>query len=89
MSRTTSSLLLSRTRGSFDRLVFESEHSNGGGSSDRSITFRLCQVLVRTYLLIDFMFMFYICSIYSSILLPSLNCNRINDNNNNFYHTSS
>ena len=49
MSRTTSSLLLSRTRGSFDRLVFESEHSNGGGSSDRSITFRLCQVLVRTY----------------------------------------
>ena len=56
LTRTTSSRLLSRSRGSFNRLVFESEHSIGGGSSDRSILFRLCQLVVRMYVLHDINF---------------------------------
>ena len=59
LTRTTSSLLLSRSRGSFNRLVFESEHSIGGGSSDRSILFRLCQLVVRMYVLHDINFIDY------------------------------
>lgn len=46
MKRTTSSLNRAHSRSSFDRLLFESEHSNGGGHSDRGLLFRLCQLVV-------------------------------------------
>jgi len=46
MKRTTSSLLRAHSRGSLNRLIFESEHSNGGGGDDRSIPYRLCQLIV-------------------------------------------
>lgn len=46
MKRSSSSLFKAHSRGSFGRLLFESEHCNGGGSADRSLTFRLSQLLV-------------------------------------------
>ena len=57
LTRTTSSLLLSRSRGSFNRLVFESEHSIGGGSSDRSIFF--CSLLQFFFTILKSYFDFY------------------------------
>jgi len=46
MKRSTSSLLRAHSRGSFSRLVFESETLAGGGDSERSLPFRLIQVFV-------------------------------------------
>ena len=39
-------LLRAHSRGSFSRLVFESETNNGGGHAERSIFFRLAQIVV-------------------------------------------
>jgi hypothetical protein len=46
MKRTTSSLMRAHSRSSFNRLLFESEHATGGGPKDRSLLFRLCQLVV-------------------------------------------
>ena len=46
LKRTTSSLLRASSRDSLSRLLFESEHSNGGGGDDRSLFFRFCQLVV-------------------------------------------
>ena len=59
--QTTSSLHNAHTKGSFSRLLFESEHSNGSGDSNRSITFRACQCLVVVMRLVtpfSYVFMF-------------------------------
>lgn len=42
----SSSLLRAHSRGSFSRLVFESETNNGGGHKDRSLSYRFCQLVV-------------------------------------------
>ena len=52
MKRTHSSLMRAHSRGSFSRLVFESEHSNGGGEPDRSLLFRSVQLFVIIFRLI-------------------------------------
>lgn len=52
MKRSTSSLNRAHSRGSFSRLVFESESNNGGGDKDRSILFRLCQLVVVCFRLV-------------------------------------
>lgn len=52
MNRTKSSLQRAHTRSSFARLIFESEHSNGGGHHDRDLIFRLCQMFVLLFRLV-------------------------------------
>ena len=42
----SSSLLRAHSRGSFSRLVFESETNNGGGHEDRSLLYRFFQLVV-------------------------------------------
>lgn len=42
----SSSLHLAHSRDAFSRLIFESEHSMGGGDNGRSVLFRLFQLLV-------------------------------------------
>ena len=42
----SSSLLKARSSRSFERLLFGSETSNGGGSDQRSIAFLFCQLIV-------------------------------------------
>ena len=49
LKRSTSSLLRAHSRGSFSRLVFESETLAGGGGSERSLPFRLIQLFVSCY----------------------------------------
>lgn len=44
-----SSLLRAHSRGSFGRLLFESEHCHGGGGSDRSLLFRITQLVVIVF----------------------------------------
>lgn len=47
MKRSPSSTLLrAHSRGSFSRLVFESETNNGGGHHDRSLSYRFAQLVV-------------------------------------------
>jgi len=62
---TTSSLLTAHSKGTLNRLVFESEHSNGGGNSDRSLLFRLCQVVVivmRSVTPLSYIYLIFLCS---------------------------
>ncbi len=49
MRRSTSSLFHAHSRGSFGRLLFESESNNGGGYEHRSILFRCLQLLVLAF----------------------------------------
>ena len=63
MKRTTSSLHRAHSKGSFNRLVFESEHSLGGGDNDRSLIFRFCQlivVIIRAITPLSYLFLAYI-----------------------------
>lgn len=63
MKRTTSSLHRAHSKGSFNRLVFESEHSLGGGDHDRSLIFRLCQlvvIVIRAITPLSYLFLAYI-----------------------------
>lgn len=63
MKRTKSSLIRSHSRDSFSRLVFESEHSNGGGHHNRSLVYRFCQfmvLLLRSITPLSYVFLIYI-----------------------------
>eukprot|EP01038_Epipyxis_sp_PR26KG_P009700 gene9700-13057_t len=88
MIRTRSSILRAHSRGSFERLVFESEHSLGGGSPDRSLVFRFAQLVVvllrsitpLSYLYITYLILFQVTAekmglgliVYYCLLLWSL-----------------
>jgi len=61
MKKVTSALHGANVRDAFSRLIFESEHSLGLGDEDRSITFRLCQLLVvllRSVTPLSYLFVF-------------------------------
>jgi hypothetical protein len=64
IKRTTSSLLRAHSRNSLNRLLFESEHCNGGGHDDRSLSFRLMQLVVMLLRLVtplSYLYLIYLC----------------------------
>lgn len=71
MKRTTSSLLRAHSRGSFSRLIFESEWSNGGGHESRSLLFRLCQVSVMCFRVVTPLSYLYLITLAVIALSPS------------------
>lgn len=77
MTRTTSSLLRAHSRGSFARLILESEQCNGPigqGHNPRSISFRVCQFIVFLFRLVtpfSYIFLLYVFLRESSPRLPN------------------
>lgn len=65
MNKVTSSLHGAKVRDAFSRLIFESEHSLGFGDDGRSLTFRLCQLLVVMLRSVTPMSYLYVFSIWA------------------------
>jgi hypothetical protein len=63
----SSSILKAHSRGSFSRLVFESEPNNGGGHKDRSLCYRFWQFVVLVFRVIT------PCSYIFLVSIPALN----------------
>lgn len=62
MKKVTSALHGANVRDAFSRLIFESEHCLGLGDEHRSLTFRLCQLLVVLLRLVTpFSYLYVFC----------------------------
>lgn len=69
--RSNSALLRAHSRGSFERLLFESEHSNGLGHKDRSLYFRLAQGFVLALRLItpvSYLFLLVLAAVMTNVI---------------------
>ena len=69
-SSSSSKLIKAHSTGSFSRFVFESEANNGGGHHDRSILFRICQVVVVVMRLVTPISYVYLIGLLTNIIKP-------------------